>query len=104
MEERLAGARDEAEARLRAAQEHAATLEETGRERLRQAVVDAEADAVREVDSRAVDRVSAARRSVETWVGRCEAMLDEIVAEALAELTRAPARDTAPVVAAGETE
>lgn len=99
MEQRLAGARAEAEARLEAARAHARAVEETGRERLRQAVVDAEADALREVESRAVDRVSEARRAVEAWITRSEAMLDDIVAEAVARLVKPPVRDTRAVAA-----
>lgn len=95
MRVRLAAAREAAEARLEAAKEKAAEVERMGKDELRQAVVDAEQDAIRDVEQRAIDRVSEARRLVEDWVRRCEASIDDIVAEALAQLTRAPAREAA---------
>ncbi len=100
MEARLAAARTDADVRLAAAREAVTTLEAEGREALRQSVIDGEAEALRDVESRAVDRVSDARANVEAWIGSCEERLDVIVAEAVDVLTRAPARDPAAALAA----
>lgn len=95
MRTRLAAAREAAEARLEAAKARAADIERMGKDELRQAVVDAEQEAIRDVEQRAIDRVSEARRLVEDWVRRCEAGLDDIVADAVALLTSAPVREAA---------
>lgn len=95
MRERLDASRAEAEARLTAAHEKAAEIERLGREQLRETVIEGEAEAVRDVEQRAVDRVSEARRLVDAWIRQCEERMPDIVATALAELTRAPAHEPA---------
>jgi predicted phage gp36 major capsid-like protein len=84
------GARAEIAARLEAERAEAQALRAAGEAELRDALLAAERAALRDVETRARDRVNAARGDVSRWVDRVEQDLGPTIAEAVRMLTRAP--------------
>ncbi len=81
--ERTAAARESAEALRAEAQEEAARIKREGEEALKEAVLDGEREALRDVESRTRDAISAARVEVESWINRAEEASRQAVDEAL---------------------
>jgi hypothetical protein len=80
---RVAVAHEAADALLREARAEAERVRSAGEAAVREAVVQGERDALRDVESRARDRVSAARRGVAAWVEAAEEASVRAVDEAL---------------------
>ncbi len=80
---RTAAARQAAEDRLVSAQAEGERIRSEGEAALRDAVLTGEREALREVDDRARDRTSEARRAVNAWIEAAEqdvaALLDDAV-------------------------
>lgn len=87
IQERLQGADAAAVRRVQEAEEEAASIRTRGETALREAVLAGEREAMREVEDRARDRVSTARRSVQRWVDEAEHAALEAVEEAVTLLT-----------------
>ena len=81
--ERAADARAEAGTRLEESQAAAERVRTEGEQTLREAVLQGEREALREVESRARDRISAARRSTEAWIQASETASEQAVARAV---------------------
>ena len=69
--------------RLEEGQAAAERTRTDGEQALREAVLQGERDALREVESRARDRISAARRSTEAWIQAGETASEEAVSRAV---------------------
>lgn len=82
-EEKTAAARDEADALRAEAHAEAARIRREGEAALKQAVLDGESDALRDVESRTRDAISAARIEVSSWINRAEEASRAAVDEAL---------------------
>lgn len=83
---RTAEARTRAGEELAEAQAEATRIRADGEDALKQAVLDGEHEALREVESRTRDRVSAARCEVTSWINRAEESAQAAVDEAMAIL------------------
>ena len=81
--ERAAAARQEAETSLTEGQAKAAAVQRAGEAALREAVLEGEREALREVESRARDRISEARRAMEAWIQASEQASESAVARAV---------------------
>ena len=81
--EKTAAARESAETLRAEAQEEAARIKREGEEALKEAVLDGEREALRDVESRTRDAISAARVEVESWINRAEEASRKAVDEAL---------------------
>ncbi len=81
--EKSAGAREAAEATRADAEADAARIRREGDEALKQAVVDGEREALRDVESQQRDKVSEARRAVEAWIGTAEEAAERAIPGAL---------------------
>lgn len=95
-EEKTAAARTAADAQRAEAEAEAARIRSEGEEALKQAVLEGEREALREVETEQRDRVSDARRAVETWIQQAEAASSRAVDAALDLLVGAPSHDEAP--------
>jgi len=84
--ERTAAAETEAAARLQEAQGEAERVRSEGERALREAVLEGEREALRDVETRSRDRVSQARRALEAWIQAGEQTAQESVPDALALL------------------
>ena len=84
--EKTAAARESAETLRAEAQAEAARIKREGEEALKQAVLDGEREALRDVESRTRDAVSAARVEVESWINRAEEAARATIDDALAIL------------------
>ena len=70
--EKTATARRETETLLQEAQADAARIRSEGEAALKEAVLEGEREALRDVESRTRDAISAARVEVESWINRAE--------------------------------
>ena len=78
--ERAATAREEAEKQLADGQAKAAAVKSDGERSLREAVLEGEREALRDVESQARDRISEARRALEAWIQASEEASESAVA------------------------
>ncbi|MDA1196298.1 MAG: hypothetical protein O2894_14105 [Planctomycetota bacterium] len=88
--ERTASARESAAAQLAAARAEAELVRTDGEAALRQAVLDGEHEALRDVESSTRDRVSRARAEVNTWINRAEESARAAIAAAVDLLCAPP--------------
>lgn len=86
---KTAAARAAAEAGVAAAEVDAARVREEGEEALKEAVLAGEHEALRDVETQQRDKVSEARRAVESWIQHAEAASTRAVSDALDLLMRA---------------
>ncbi len=84
------GSRGETMARFEQAKAEAQALRTKGEADLREALLAAERLALRDVETRARERVNTARGDVSRWVDQVEQDLGATIAEAVRMLTRAP--------------
>ena len=91
---KTADARDAAEAIRTEADAEAERIRTEGEAALQEAVLEGEREALRDVESRTRDAVSAARVEVESWINRAEEAARKAVDEAMAILCgEAPSTD-----------
>ncbi len=88
--EKTADARERAAAQRAEAEAEAERIRRDGEAALTQAVLDGETEALRDVESRTRDRISAARSKITSWIHRAEEAAQASVPAAL-ELLCAPA-------------
>lgn len=81
--EQTAASRAVAKRTLEDARAEAERIREEGETSLREAVLEGEREALREVESTARDRTSAMRHAVDAWVESGEAQAEGLLAEAL---------------------
>ena len=81
--EKTAGALAAADEQRAAAEAEAARIRSEGEEALKQAVLDGEHEALRDVETRQRDKVSQARRAVEAWIQAAEEASSRAVTAAL---------------------
>lgn len=84
--EKTAAARTEAEVLRSEAAAEAARIKAEGEAALQEAVLEGEREALRDVESRTRDAISAARVEVESWINRAEESAREALDDALALL------------------
>lgn len=91
--EKTASARDAAQTLREEAEADAARIRSEGEAALTEAVLEGEREALRDVESRTRDAISAARVEVETWINRAEEAAREAVEEAMDILCGGPAAE-----------
>jgi len=97
--EKTAAARERALTQRADAEAEAAQVRHDGEEALKQAVLDGEAEALRDVESRTRDRISTARSEITSWINRAEEAAQGSIGEALGLLCAPPTAGSAPPTA-----
>ncbi|MDF1701758.1 MAG: hypothetical protein P1V36_11435 [Planctomycetota bacterium] len=84
--QKTAAAHEQARLHLEEAQAEAERVRTTGEDALKEAVLEGEREALRDVESRTRDRISAARTEVTSWINRSEEAAQQALDEAMAIL------------------